>query len=156
MGSKATLTYSVLAIVILATLYFWHRAFDGLTLVLETGGGLGGVFIRIIIFMVISIVALQILRGILMHPADENDIDDIEEDERDHQIEARGDRLGYYVLCGFLTILLLQYCLADMYPDRWWNVLNLDRPIEWAVAIVLAMLISEIAKWAAMAIQYRF
>jgi len=156
MGSKSTMTYGVLGIVILATLYFWHRAFDGLTLVLETGGGLGGVFIRIIVFMIMAIVAFAILRGILMQPEDVDDLDDIEEDERDHQIEARGDRLGYYVLCGFLMVLLLQYCLADMYPDRWWNVLNLDRPIEWAVAVVLAMLISEIAKWASMSIHYRF
>ncbi len=160
MGTKASITYTVLIVVTLATLYFLHRAFDGTTLVLDGGAELGSLFIRLIIFMIVAIIAVQIMRAILHQfipgigmPGEE--VEGVEEDERDRQIEARGDRIGYYVLCGLLTILLLQYCMAEIYPSGWWSQWTLDRPIEWAVVVVLAMLVSEIVKWGSMAISYR-
>ncbi len=162
MSPKARLTFSVLIILILAPLYFLHRAFDGTSLAVETGGQLGSIYIRLIIFMVVAIVIAQIVRAILARffpvigmPGDEPD--EIEEDERDQHIEARGDRIGYYVLSFGLILMLVQFCLSDIYPGgEWWNVATLDRPIEWAVGVTIFMLISEIAKWASMAIQYRF
>lgn len=161
MSPKARLTFFVLIILILAPLYFLHRAFDGLTLAVESGGQLGSIYIRLIIFMVVAIIIAQIIRAILFQffpaigmPGEEPD--EIEEDERDQHIEARGDRIGYYTLSFGLILMLVQFCLSDMYPGGgWWNFTTLDRPIEWAVGITMIILLSEIVKWASMAISYR-
>lgn len=161
MSPKARLTFSVLIILILAPLYFLHRAFDGTTLTVESGGQLGSIYIRLIFFMVIAIIIAQTVRAILAQfypsigmPGEEPD--EIEEDERDRHIEARGDRIAYYFLSFGLILMLVQFCLSDIYPHGgWWNVTTLDRPIEWAVGITIIMLLSEIAKWASMAVSYR-
>ena len=160
MGSKAWLTYSMLITILLGTLYFLHRAFDGTTLVLETGAGLGGLIIKLVILMVVGLVVLQVARAILAQiapaigmPGEETD--EIEEDERDKQIEVRGDRIAYHIFAGILTLLVLQFCVADMYPGGWWSGFSLDRPIEWVVAIVLANFAAEFMKWASMAFSYR-
>ncbi len=96
--------------------HFYGRMFDGWSVADLGATDLFGIYFRVIImYIVLHIVIVTIFSIKRKKANDDNDV--FERDERDNEIERKGERAGFWVLAVFVEIAIFMLLFENAYPD---------------------------------------
>jgi len=133
---------------------FWGRMWDGLQMRDLGAGDLLGLYLRIIItFVVLHIVIAVVFAAKRGKPAEDGEI--IERDERDMDIERRGNRAGFWTLAIIVEVVIFMLLFENAYPGDYVPPISVVSASGMFFALMGAVLLADIIKRVTMITAYR-
>lgn len=131
--------------------YFVRKMTDGFGVICHTPEGLMKIYVTVIIMTVIIHAVISAIFAVRLKR------DDHEVDERDRDIERRGERNGFWVFVIFVNIIIFTLLFENSYP----NPKDYDPPFSVITppfmffALLATTFVADITKRASMIWDYR-
>lgn len=121
-------------------IWFLRRMLDGQSLVTLSPGELIGVFVIVIGWT----IAAHIIIALVFETRKKGKGQ--QADERDADIARRGDRTGYYVLCGFVNVFIFGYLVENAAGEDFQGPISVASPTAVFFWLMVAAYVADLSK----------
>ncbi|MGB0906932.1 MAG: hypothetical protein ACPGVT_05510 [Maricaulaceae bacterium] len=130
--------------------YFKSKMTNGFELVTHSASDLGAIYIALIIATIIMHIVIASIFTVRKR-------DEVDADERDREIESRGDRAGFWCVTILVNIIIFTLLAEYTFPDTdYYNPpMSVMGPSNMFFALISVMFIGDIVKRAVMVWEYR-